>query len=126
VGYETKIYVGTIADWAPPTKVGNYFQVFGMLDCSVIGCDLISDEVKAAGIPCYLYGSDGNTEITEDCYGERCKAVPIASVIEVLKALLKREKYSRARWAYDMLKSMGTKRKDHHGMTATHCILFGH
>jgi hypothetical protein len=124
MGYETTIYIGQ------PGRDGfdyntHWFHVFGHIDCSKIG-SLITVEARKSGIPCYIFGDDGDTKITEDKYGQVLVAVPIKKVIEGLKEHLKGNKYSRAQWAYDALRSMKKKRKGYHGMVATHCILFGH
>lgn len=125
MGYETRIYIGEPSSYPDPKNKIVWFQVMGMVDCSKIGYTPVSKEVIAKGHACYFYGSDGNTRITEDCYGEKCRAVPIALVMESLKGMLG-GRYTRIRWAYDMLKTMSKQRKTYHGMKATHCILFGY
>ena len=89
MGYETTIYVGKLA------TVGNdantrrqWFNVFGNIDCSKIG-GLITEETKKSGIPCYIFGDDGNTMITADRYDTGLVAVPIKKVIEGLAEHLK-------------------------------------
>jgi hypothetical protein len=128
MGFEQRIYVGEPSHYPTPSIDGNktWFQVFGMIDlCKVGGC-LVSDEVAKAGKPVFIFGSDGNTKIDKDCYGTELTAVPIAEVIATLKAINANEKYTRTRWAYDMLVSMSKKRKNYFGMVATHCVIFGH
>lgn len=125
MGYETTIYVGKSGlDCFANSR--QWFHVFGHIDCSKLGGLTITEETKKSGIPCYIFGDDGNTMINEDKYGSGLVAVPIKKVIEGLAITLKNDKYSRAQWAYDALRSMKKNRKGYHGMVATHCILFGH
>ena len=128
MGYEQRIYVGEPSPYPSPLIDGNktWFQVFGMIDLCKVGGTLVTDEVLKAGKPVFMFGSDGDTKIDKDCYGTELVAIPIGYVIDALKEINLREKYSRTKWAYDMLVSMSKKRKGFHGMTATHCIIFGH
>lgn len=127
MGYETTIYVGSLPllrlDKDRPLA---WLQVMGMIDCSVLHDGLVSEEVVKNGLPAYFFGTDGDTQITEDKYGTKLVAVPIKHVIGGLKQLLSTNKYSRAQHAYDMLRSMKKKRKGYYGMIATHCIIYGH
>lgn len=128
MGYEQRIYVGEPYPYPVPSIDGNktWFQVFAMIDVCKVGGMLVSDEVAKAGKPVFIFSSDGDTKIEKDCYGTALVAVPIEEVIATLKAVNVVEKYSRTKWAYDMLVSMSKKRKGYHGMTATHCVIFGH
>lgn len=128
MGYETKIYVGCPNKFAllKDDDSRQWFEVMAEFNCSKIGGGLVSREVKMTGEPCYVFGSDGDTIITRDKYGESLVAVPIKKVIEGLKEILATDKYSRVQWAYDALRSMKKKRKGYHGMVATHCIMFGY
>jgi hypothetical protein len=128
MGYEQRIYVGEPSPYPCPSIDGNktWFQVFGMIDLCKVGGGLVTDDVVKACKPVFIFGSDGDTKIEKDCYGTELVAVPIGYVIDALKEINAREKYSRTKWAYDMLVSMSKKRKGYHGMTATHCIIFGH
>lgn len=128
MGYEQRIYVGQPCPYQVPSIDGNktWFQVFGMIDVSKVGACLVSDDILKAGTPIFIFGSDGDTKIEKDPYGSILVAVPIAEVITSLKKINAQENYTRTRWAYDMLVSMSKKRKGYHGMTATHCVIFGH
>jgi hypothetical protein len=127
MGYETTIYVGQPSKHKDPSVANlTWFQTFAQINCSCLGGGLVTEEVVKAGIPCYIFESDGDTIRSSDRYGTNLVAVPIKKVIEGLKEILKTEKYSRAQWAYDALRSMKKKRKGYHGKVATHCILFGH
>lgn len=127
MGYETTIYIGAVSKHEIGTRNNRkWFHNFATIDCSQLGGCLVDEETKKNGIPCYIYADDGDTEKTVDCYGESLVAIPIKKVIEALAVLLKDDKYTRAQWAYDALRSMKKKRKGYHGMVATHCVLFGH
>jgi hypothetical protein len=127
MGFEQRIYVGEPSPYSVPSDGGKtWFQVMGMIDLCKVGGMLVSDEITNAGIPIFIFGSDGDTKIEKDCYGTTLVAVPIAEVIATLKEYNAKENYTRTRWAYDMLVSMSKKRKGFHGMTATHCVIFGH
>jgi hypothetical protein len=128
MGYEQRIYVGQPSPYPVPSIDGDktWFQVFGMIDLSKVGDSLVDDAITKAGTPIFIFGSDGDTKIEKDCYGTTLVAVPIAEVIASLKRINAMENYTRTRWAYDMLVSMSKKRKGFHGMTATHCVIFGH
>jgi hypothetical protein len=128
MGYEVRLYVGEPSSYPIPSIDGNkvWFQVFGMIDLCKVGGRLVPDDVIATGKEIFIFGSDGDTKIDKDCYGDVLKAVPIGYVIDALKEMNARENYSRTKWAYDMLTSMSKKRKGYHGMTATHCVIFGH
>lgn len=128
MGYEQRIYVGEPSLYHCPSIDGNktWFQVFGMIDVCRVGGSLVSNEVAKSGMPVFIFGSDGDTKIEKDCYGTALVAVPIAEVIANLKVINAVEKYTRTKWAYDMLVSMSKKRKGFHGMTATHCVIFGY
>jgi hypothetical protein len=97
-----------------------------MIDLCKVGGILAHQHIVDKGIPVFIFGSDGDTKIEEDRYGASLKAIPIEHILENLKKMNEHVKYTRSVWAYDMLKSMSKKRKDFHGMTATHCIIFGH
>jgi hypothetical protein len=127
MGYEQRIYVGE-PSYPCPSIDGNktWFQVFGMIDVCKVGGSLVSNEVAKSGMPVFIFGSDGDTKIETDFYGTTLVAVPIAEVIANLKAINAIDKYTRTKWAYDMLVSMSKKRKGFHGMTSTHCVIFGY
>ena len=60
----------------------------------------------------YRWFEGGNTTLTEDCYGDKFKPVPIKLVIEALEAEQKKEalegdyRYRRTAWALALLKSI--------------------
>jgi hypothetical protein len=128
MGYEQRIYVGEPSPYPMPSIDGNktWFRVFGMIDVGKVGGMLVPDDVAKAGSPIFIFGTDGDTKIVKDCYGTELVAVPIAEVITSLKKINAQGNYTRTRWAYDMLVSMSKQRKGYHGMTATHCVIFGH
>ena len=70
----------------------------------------------------YIYASDGNTEITMDCYGSRLYAVNPKKVLKFMQNANKTAKYRRYNAAIQLLKSLIKDFKDE-GLT---CILYGH
>jgi hypothetical protein len=120
MGYETRLYIGAISSISKDT----YFSIFAMVDLCKTGT-LIDDNDRNDGISVYFYGTDGNTKITEDLYGQALKAYPITKVKNILKKYIE-EDYARYSWAYETILAITKKRKGKHAQQATHCILFGH
>lgn len=54
----------------------------------------------------YFYGTDGNTQITEDRYGDPIRAAPIANVYDAMKAAHGKSDYRRVKWALALLAEM--------------------
>lgn len=69
----------------------------------------------------YWFGSgDGDTRVTEDCYGDKPKPVPIKDVVAALEIDAEKDDYRRFKWALALLKSM---QDDPEGLTV---LLYGH
>lgn len=54
----------------------------------------------------YYYGSDGNTRIVEDCYGDKSDIHSIDEIISALKKDIESDSYRRFKWALSLLESM--------------------
>jgi hypothetical protein len=54
----------------------------------------------------FFYADDGNTQITEDRYGDPMWPMPIAEVLAAAKAHPDAKTYRRLRWAIALLESM--------------------
>ncbi|MCK5020052.1 MAG: hypothetical protein KAS32_23565 [Candidatus Peribacteraceae bacterium] len=54
----------------------------------------------------FWFENDGNTQTTEDRYGDKLKPVPINVVIQALKQDVKTDNYRRFKWALALLESM--------------------
>jgi len=93
-----------------------WFQIYAEIDLCKWGYqkdafnDLVTkshDEKRAKKEVIYFYGTDGNTRITEDCYGAQMFPVPIKDALKALKASEdKSAPYRRATWAIALLESM--------------------
>lgn len=84
MGYESRLYVVEKTDLSgyehPDHK---HAQVVAMFDLSKAG--LHSSMFRPTD--CYIYASDGNTEIVDDCYGDPLKELTIPEVITILEKL---------------------------------------
>ena len=123
MGYETKLIIGV-------KHSGNLFQENGFnwlnevasIDlCKSCFYDTYIDKEKDTE-KLFIYGSDGNTKITEDRYGSPLLAIEPKNVLKMMVAANKVEKYRRYNAAIPMLKSLI---KDFEGENLT-CILYGH
>lgn len=124
MGYEVTLYVGNLTDQHGFTDKGKssnfWFQTIAVIEMCK-GCFNVN---RNEGTPAFIFGPDGNTIFGKDCYDETLMAIPIQTVIDALKPLV-RNQFVRYAWAYKMLKMLSEPGKKY-GMRATHCILFGH
>ena len=100
MGYESKLYVVDKHDWKFANK--KWGEVIAMFDlCSVPRLNFSSYPAT----DCYIIADDGNTEITEDRYGDPLKEVPIQDAINMIeKAIETEDYYRRYKPCLDMLK----------------------
>jgi len=92
-----------------------YFQVYATIDlCKIGDCNLSAVLKKNENdrLEHYHYGSDGNTEITEDRYGDKPQTASIADCIKALEKDVKESDYRRFKWALSLLKSMNDSSND--------------
>jgi len=81
MGYESKLYVvnkrGSL-----PGESKQYAEVITFFNMCKFGAfnDIFTKEAD-----CYIYADDGNTEITEDRYGNALKETSLENVIEYLE-----------------------------------------
>ena len=88
-----------------PIPDGNkerYLSPFGMIDLKKCGdCNLLKivsefgQELDENVYP-FVYGSDGNSKIKKDCYGDKLIPVPLTEVLVALKEDTKNDKIGRA------------------------------
>lgn len=90
MGYESKLFVvekSTMCeivseDFPAPMYWGEVIAVFDL-------CKLpywVSGKLrKYPNTNCYIYADDGNTRITEDCYGDPLTEIPVPDAIRILK-----------------------------------------
>jgi len=123
MGYETKLIIGTKTDMEGLQSEGaNWVMEIASIDlCKSCFYDTFIDrEVDTEAV--YIYGSDGNTQISKDCYGSTLFAVAPEKVLKMMQDANKIEKYRRYNAAIPLLKSLI---KDFKGQNLT-CILYGH
>ena len=88
----------------------------------------IFDEKKDTYPSAWFYADDGNTKITNDCYGTKLYAVPIGEFTKVLRNECNRQKTTqgevqrRCSWALSLLSRM----KNYHPLDNLSVILFYH
>lgn len=91
MGYEVRMYYGE--------KLGHvsdgWVSVVGMVDLCKIGRGKVSEINSKDGPEGFIYADDGNTHITEDCYGSKIRIHPAKDFLKALKADNKVEKYRR-------------------------------
>ena len=82
MGYESRLYVVEKTDLSGYEHSDHkYAQVVAMFDLSKAG--LHNSMFRSTD--CYIYASDGNTEIVADCYGDPLKELSIPEVIKLLE-----------------------------------------
>lgn len=121
MGYEITVFIGRVHDTQPglTEKDSVWFQIAASVETSKAGGFLADLRTKNDPFV-YLYAiaGDGDTEVTEDRYGERLVAVPIAKVLPMLtpEAMVDSQ---RLPWLKAVLEAAPES-------WATHVVLFGH
>lgn len=107
MGYESKIYV--VNKHKPVYGTRDWDEVIAKFDLCKMGYSTVDGvyfrDLFTEPVGC-LYADDGNTELTEDCYGDPIEGAPIRKVIYWLYKWLKENDYNRAKVFYKLLKSM--------------------
>ncbi len=123
MGYETKLIIGKLTDMKG-VKNKDCFYVIPIAEIdlckSVFYGTYIDKEINT--IKVYIYGSDGNTEISKDKYGSQLVANNPKQVLKLMQDANKESKYRRYSAAIPMLKSLI---KDFKKENLT-CILYGY
>lgn len=112
MGYEIKMMVGKRTSIVFKNKV--YFMVYADVDLCKLGYDtplseFISQkfmEAKNRKETVYIYGLDGNKEVTKDKYGEKLAIADIQKVYKVMSKEKEAKIYRRLKWALHLLKAM--------------------
>ncbi len=68
----------------------------------------------------YWFGYDGDLEISEDCYGNKPKPIPVKKVLDALRGDAKNEDYRRLKWAIALLESMENDKEE------LEVLIYGH
>ena len=87
-----------------------YFMVYAVIELCKCGHESAISKIDFKNTDeshyWYWYGIDGNTQIVEDCYGEKSKPIPIKTVIDALEADVTNDDYRRFKWALGSLLAM--------------------
>lgn len=104
MGYESRLYV-VKKTTLPGENNLRFAQKIAVFDlCKV---PAVSDKMRAyKNTDAFIYADDGNTEITEDRYGDVLKEVPLADAIKILEYAAAKDDYWRYRPCIALLKSM--------------------
>lgn len=107
MGYEIKLIIGS-TDHVEGED--NYFMKYAEIDLCKIGMNSKLNDLemfnRSDKTTWYFYADDGNTKVTEDCYGDKFKALPLSDYIEKLQEDVVDSDYRRFKWALSLLKSM--------------------
>lgn len=125
MGYEVRMYVGRVSQNLTRDEQRRWFNTWAMIDVCNPGYDSETYKLSAdrdIGDPIYIYGTDGNTEIVEDCYGKQLKAIPLDEVLAALEADNGSTRYRRFAIAVDLLRSL----KQHAGDESLSAFLYGY
>lgn len=122
MGYETKLIIGTKTDMKGyENKDANFVIEIASIDlCKSDFYDTQLNKEEDTELV-YIYGSNGNTEITMDCYGSRLYAINPKKVLKFMQNANNTAKYRRYNAAIALLKSLIKDFED--DLT---CILYGH
>jgi hypothetical protein len=134
MGYETKMYVAEVHDDFMDWEEGRlaYAQVIGMVDLCKTGYysntgELIRRQTTKEPVV-FFYGTDGNTRVTEDHYGDALGVISIPDMIAAMKADIEADKaagelpYRRFVIALAMLEQIA----ETFDLSKTFVITFGH
>jgi hypothetical protein len=109
MGYEVELYIGERDEQFRHIDSVDYLRVIATVELCKPGYNskiYSLSHNKDIGTPVFIYGSDGNTKITEDCYSKPLKSIPIADVIKAIKYDNKHELYRRFIIALELLQSI--------------------
>ena len=124
MGYDLTIHVGEVDIYGDPPTEKNpaYFRIIGTVDLCKVDDGFYTDmyNSRKLGVPVYFY-PDGDTQTTEDMYGDKLTAVPAIEVLNHLKKTFDADDpYRRYEMAIAMLEVV-VKRFD-----SPYVMQFGH
>jgi len=106
MGYESKIYI---------VRKSEYFdwnEVIATFDLCKMGFEMYNGRTFRSLFTLPLggdmYGDDGNTPITEDCYGDEVQGAEVADVLKWIKKFNKKNDYWRAEVFESLLESLAS------------------
>lgn len=106
MGYESRLYVVRKSkNQTSPESGLRWAEEIAVFDLSKVPA--VSDKMRACkNTDAFIYADDGNTEITEDRYGEALKEIPLADAVKILEDAATKDDYWRYRPCIALLKSM--------------------
>ena len=112
----------TKGEYIKTGRIEKYFSIYAMVDLCKCGYDsktyALSGKSHKLGNEnkdkyfYYFYGSDGNSQVVEDRYGDYMHAIPIQDVIDALIVDSQEDEYRRYKWAIALLNSMNTDQEN--------------
>lgn len=85
MGYESRLYIVDKHKDMKNEDLGLVWSsVIAVYDLSKAGENFVSKVRAFPDTDCYVYADDGNTQITEDCYGDKLKEIPLNEMIAIL------------------------------------------
>jgi hypothetical protein len=129
MGYEVRLIVGQVCEW--DKRQPQSFITMAEIDlCKPGDCHMLNLLVPGHNFPhVAVFGSDGDTQISQDRYGDKLYAIPIETFLPALAKDFTKSKdeyggvgYRRFLWAYRLLSSM----KRHGKHDKIHVVMFGH
>jgi hypothetical protein len=112
MGYETRLYIGEVHNSfikgsQKNTEDCDYFGIIAMIDLCKTGIFTPNNgEPEKNTRKVYIYGTDGDTQITKDCYGDQLFAIEPKDVLQKMIEANKQEKYRRYEAAIPLLKAL--------------------
>ncbi len=112
-------------------RKSHWFQDMATVDLCKIGsgplADLVANAAKAAKEAVktdyhYFFADDGNTEITEDRYGDGFWPTSVSEVLAAVRGMEDAKTYRRFIWAIPLLKAMDSG----HDKGKLSVLFFGH
>lgn len=112
MGYEIRLYIvrkTTSFDCNVNLRWAEKIAVFDLGKVPAV-----SDKMRAySATDAFVYADDGNTEITEDDYGEPLTEIPVSDAITILENAAERDNYWRYKPCIALLKAVQEeKQKD--------------
>jgi len=111
MGYETQLLIGK--DTGMEFQGATWFQIYATVDMCKLGNSELFNLGWVNKTPdkkmwnWYAPTGDGDTQFTEDRYGDRPRPVPLEDVVNALRADIRKDgNYRRLHWALALLENM--------------------
>lgn len=96
MGYESRLYIVNKTTIRNLGDTYFYAEQIASYDLSKTGEYKVFHQYPATD--CYIYDNDGNTEILEDCYGDKLIEIPVPDAIKIVEELI--TKYPKRPYHY--------------------------